>query len=129
MGSSRRRSSSNATKSLAPFCVWLVVPKTRDADPPENQKSSDARHTGKRDSDRTIFPMPKLPELMIGYDSNHFPIAAVCYGCGAGMPKPDPTLTRSEDVIAWFSSAFAVHKEGKHTSSIDLGGEENRLLE
>jgi hypothetical protein len=59
--------------------------------------------------------MHRKPELIIGYDTNHFPIGAVCYGCGAGMPRPDPALITSEEVIKWFNQAFAVHREMKHS--------------
>jgi hypothetical protein len=53
-------------------------------------------------------------ELMIGYGPDCFPIGAVCYGCGAGMPRPEPALITQAEIIEWFSRAFAVHKEMKH---------------
>jgi hypothetical protein len=62
--------------------------------------------------------MRKMPELMIGYGPGQFPIGAVCYGCGAGMPRPDPALTTPKEVIIWFSQAFAVHKEMKHPQPV-----------
>ena len=62
--------------------------------------------------------MRKAPELIIGYGRDQFPIGAVCYGCGAGMPRPDPALTTSAEIITWFSQAFAVHKEMKHPHSV-----------
>jgi len=58
--------------------------------------------------------MRKAPELIIGYGPDHFPIGAVCYGCGAGMPRPDPALITPAEIITWFSQAFAVHTEMKH---------------
>lgn len=51
---------------------------------------------------------------MIGYDPDHFPIGAVCNGCGAGMPRADPALTASAEVVTWFSQAFAAHLTMKH---------------
>jgi hypothetical protein len=106
------------------------MPDTRDKDSPENQKSSDARHTGKRDLDRTIFHMPKLPELMIGYGPDHFPIGAVCSCCGAGMPRPESALLTAAEVIDWFSQAFATHKEMKHPQPVtaDTPSKEDLLL-
>jgi hypothetical protein len=62
------------------------------------------------------FDMRMTGGLIIGYDGHHFPIGAVCFACGAGMPRPDPTLTRSEDVAAWFDKEFALHLEKKHKS-------------
>jgi hypothetical protein len=58
--------------------------------------------------------MRKMPELMIGYGPDHFPIGALCYGCGAGMPRPAPALITPAEVITWFSQAFALHKVKKH---------------
>ena len=58
--------------------------------------------------------MRKMPELIVGYGPDQFPVAAVCYACGAGMPRPDPALITSAEVVTWFSQAFAVHKEMKH---------------
>jgi hypothetical protein len=58
--------------------------------------------------------MRKVPELMISYGPDHFPIGAVCYGCGAEMPRPNPVLITPAEVITWFSQAFEVHKEMKH---------------
>ena len=63
--------------------------------------------------------MRKMRELIIGYGPDHFPIAAVCFACGASMPRPDPALTLTEDVIAGFESAFAAHKKRKHGSGSD----------
>jgi hypothetical protein len=65
------------------------------------------------------LPLRKMRELVIGYGPDHFPIAAVCYACGASMPKPDPALTQAEDVIAWYESVFAAHKERKHGGMIN----------
>ncbi len=64
------------------------------------------------------IPMHRKTELIIGYDANQFPIGAVCYGCGAGMPRPDPALTTPKEAIIWFSQAFEVHKEMKHPNPV-----------
>ena len=74
--------------------------------------------------------MPNAPELMIGYGPDGFPIGAVCYGCGAGMPRPDPALITPAEIITWFSQAFAVHLEMKHPAPVTAvtPSEEDLLL-
>ena len=58
--------------------------------------------------------MPRVPELVIGYDENSHPVAAACSACGEEMLQRDPRVTSGE-TIRWFSAQFKFHVECKHT--------------
>jgi len=57
--------------------------------------------------------MPK-PELVIGYDEECRPVQAVCSACGEEMPKGEPRVTTTKEMITWFSSQFYFHVRRKH---------------
>ena len=48
-------------------------------------------------------------ELRFVYDDSMHPIGATCNACGEQMPKPDPALIESADVIMWFSEKYIEH--------------------
>lgn len=54
-------------------------------------------------------------ELRFVYDESMHPIGATCSACGEKMPKPDPALKNSAEIIMWFSRQYVEHKEEKHS--------------
>jgi hypothetical protein len=59
-------------------------------------------------------------ELRFVYDENMRPISATCTACGERMPKPDPALENSADIIMFFSKKYFEHRNLKHRSDDDL---------
>jgi len=60
--------------------------------------------------------MSRRSELAFAYDKNSFPISANCRRCGEEMPKCDPSVIDSADVVLWFAQQYLEHKLRKHAS-------------
>ena len=59
--------------------------------------------------------MQMKSELKFTYDEDMHPIGAACTACGEQMPKPDPALKDSADIIGWFSGKYIEHRQHKHS--------------
>ena len=74
-----------------------------------------ARGLLKDDCSRMDQMASERTELKFSYDDNMHPIGATCGACGEKMPKPDPDLKDSADIIVWFSEKYIEHRRLKHT--------------
>ena len=54
-------------------------------------------------------------ELHFDYDDRMHPIGATCSACGEWMPRPDPRLKDSAEIILWFSEKYIEHRKLKHS--------------
>jgi hypothetical protein len=61
-----------------------------------------------------------MPELRIEFDSNRYPVSAVCTACRAAMPRMKSEGASSEDMMRWFSIQFNIHKKRKHKKYSDV---------
>lgn len=59
------------------------------------------------------------PELIIGYEENGKPAAAVCTMCGEYMPEESPNEAGSKATIARFTEDFKHHVRIKHEAHHD----------
>ena len=55
-------------------------------------------------------------ELQFIYNEHMHPIGATCSKCGEKMPKPDPRLKDSAEIIVSLSEQYLDHKRQKHSS-------------
>lgn len=53
--------------------------------------------------------MPRVPELVIGYDESHFPVEGICSSCGETLPASDKLFASPGEAVAWFYGQFSVH--------------------
>jgi hypothetical protein len=56
----------------------------------------------------------RMPQLIIGYESNSYPSTAVCSACGEEIQKGELTGVSAEDNVRWFLACFSLHLRDKH---------------